>query len=179
MPFLYRVEDETPEDVHVYIKKSKIKGAKKGIFAAEKIKKGEVACLYMGVFVPMCLIELNYYDSDYLFQSPNEVMAIDASDVYSCYGRYANDSLSLQKINVKFTKSINEDSANLVAIRDIKKNEEIYVSYGEAYWTEGDRIQHLSQVDQDFITSGQLKDYIDTIGVEEDSEEEEEKYDSD
>ena len=188
MPFKYRIEDQSPADVHTYIKKSKLPGAGKGLFASEKIAKNQDICQYIGVHVPMYLVDLNYYDSDYLFQSPNETYAIDASDQFSCYGRYANDSLSKMKINAKFSKVLGEDGAVLKSIRDIKKNEEIYVSYGVGYWRdEPDRLASLPQEEQDFITSGRLAEYIDSIHVESDSEEEdeededyeEEQYDSD
>jgi hypothetical protein len=181
MPFKQRIEDESPEDVHVYIKKSKIKDAKKGLYVSKKILKGDVICKYMGVYVPMHFVDLEYYDSEYMFQDSNDIFVIDASDPLSCYGRYANDSLSLKKINAKIVKANDENWAELIAIRNIKKNEEIYISYGEGYWLIDERFGQLSQEDQDFVTSGELNDYIDTIGVENDSEDEyeEDEYEED
>lgn len=176
MPFKTRLEDET-EDVKVYIKKSKIANAKKGLFVSEKILQGDVVCKYMGVMVPMQYIDLEYYDSDYIFHGNNELFVIDASDPLSCYGRYANDSLSLKKINAKIVKSEDEDWAEIVAIRNIKKNEEIYISYGVGYWMIDERFTQLSGTDQDFVTSGELEQYIDTIGVENNSEDEYMDYD--
>jgi uncharacterized protein len=181
MPFLQRIEDETPEDVHVVIKKSTIKGAGKGIFAKHDIKKGITVAQYIGVMVPMYFVDLNFYDSDYIFQSINELLAIDANDPLSCYGRYANDSLSQMKINVKFTKAMNEDGAKLIAIKDIKKGDEIFISYGYNYWS-GERLKTLPPTEQVFVEE-RLRQYIDSIHVESDSEEddsdEDEDYDDD
>ena len=185
MPFEFRIEDQDEENVFTYIKKSTIPGADKGLFANKNIKKGETVAQYIGVYVPMHFVDLDYYNSDYLLQFPHELMCIDASDKLSCYGRYANDSLSRKLINVKIMKEMDDDGAKLIAIRDIKKKEEIFMSYGIEYWTEKNRLSMLSKEDHDFITTGQLETYIDSIHIESDSDDEDvddvdnEIYDSD
>jgi len=172
MPFDLRIEDQDVENVRTFIKKSTIPNADKGLFANKSIKKGDTVAQYIGVYVPMHFIDLDYYNSDYLLQFPQELMCIDASDKLSCYGRYVNDSLSRKQINVKITKDMADDGAKLIAIRDIKKKEEIFMSYGIEYWTEKNRLSKLSKEDHDFITTGQLEEYIDSIHIESDDEDE-------
>jgi hypothetical protein len=133
----------------VEIKKSKIRGAGDGLFAKTNIEKGEFICWYFGCLVEKDVVENGYYDSDYLLQNPLKPnLIIDASDPLSCYGRYANDSLSLKKNNSEFDYYSDVNSGSLKATKKIAKGNEIYVSYGKEYWEEPRRYSKLSKRNQ-------------------------------
>ena len=69
-------------------------------------------------------------------------MYIDADLVTYCYARYANDNKDVPNgNNSKFEKFAHHtdstlDKCYIVALRDIKVDEEIFVSYGDGYWNE-------------------------------------------
>ena len=147
MPFIYFGENS---DI-VEIKESKISGAGQGLFAKKKIKKGDFICWYYGVYVDRASVENGYYESDYLLTLRGQDLVIDASDPLSCYGRYINDSLSMKKTNSSFVSYENTYSAGVKAIKDIKKGDEIYISYGIEFWEEPSRKNKLSQNDREYI----------------------------
>ena len=72
----------------------------------------------------------------------NAKLYIDAAPVTSCYARYANDNKDVPNgNNSKFEKFAHHtdstlDKCYIVALKDIKVDEEIFVSYGEGYWNE-------------------------------------------
>ncbi len=148
MPYTYFAENSEI----VELKPSKIAGAGTGLFAKKKIKKGDFICWYFGVLIGKDMTENEYYDSDYLLTNPHlQNYVIDAEDPLSCFGRYANDSLSLRKTNSKFQYYTNTQSAGLEATKDIKKGEEIYVSYGTEFWREPRRYNMLSEEDKAYL----------------------------
>ena len=153
MPFIFM--GETTNDV--IIKESKIRGAGMGLFANKSFRKGEFICWYTGVFVLKEHVEQQYYKSSYLYQYPNSPFIIDAEDPLSCYARYANDSLSLRKNNADFDKFVDVPSAHLVAIKAIRKNAEIYVSYGPEFWQDN-HLEGLPQQDLDFIQNDMVRE---------------------
>ena len=79
--------------------------------------------------------------SDYYLKI-NDKLYIDAAPVNSCYARYANDNKDVPNgNNSKFEKFAHhrdstQDKCYIVAIKDIKVDEEIFVSYGEGYWND-------------------------------------------
>ena len=63
----------------------------------------------------------------------NKDLYIDAEPVDSCYVRYCNDNKDVEDGN----NAIFEKEAHpTVPLRDIKVDEEIFVSYGDSYWNE-------------------------------------------
>ena len=123
--------------------------------------------IYMGVLVDHEAVDNERYTSHYIYQHPRANYAIDAEDPLSCYGRYINDSLSMRKTNCQFTKYSDSDNAYMIASKDIKKGEEIFVKYGKSYWS-GENLIGLPQLDLDFIHN----DYND----DDDEDEYEEEY---
>lgn len=144
----------------VNIKKSKILNAGDGLFAKIKINKGEFICWYTGVFIDRDVVANEYYDSDYLFTPRGNGLIIDAADPLSCFGRYANDSLSKRKTNAKFVSYSDINSAALIASKNITKNSEIYISYGDDYWLDERRYNILSNEDKIFITNYDNEEHI-------------------
>lgn len=136
----------------VELKDSKIVGAGTGLFAKKKFKKDEFICWYFGVLVEKDLVENEYYDSDYLLKNPYHLdLIIDADDPLSCFARYANDSLSRKKTNSRFEFYVDINTASLVATKDIKKGDEIYVDYGTEFWLEERRYNKLSNEDKAYV----------------------------
>ena len=147
MPFEYFGENS---DI-VKIKKSNIPNGGKGLFATKSIKKGDFICWYFGVLIEASFVENGYYDSDYLLKSPNTNLVIDANDPKSCFGRYINDSLSLQKNNARYEFYDDTTSVGIIATKNIKKSEEIYMSYGADYWLENRRYNLLSNTNKQYV----------------------------
>ena len=136
----------------VELKDSKIAGAGTGLFAKKKFKKDEFICWYFGVLVDKDLVENEYYDSDYLLKNPHHLdFIIDADDPLSCFGRYANDSLGRKKNNSRFEFYVDINTASLVATKDIKKGDEIYVDYGTDFWLDERRYNKLSNEDKAYV----------------------------
>jgi hypothetical protein len=77
----------------------------------------------------------------------NKDYYVDAAPVDSCYGRYANDNKDVENgNNAIFEKEPHptvalRDKCYLVALRDNKVDEEIFIGYGASYWEERDNPQ--------------------------------------
>ena len=59
---------------------------------------------------------------------------VDARFAVNSPGRYVNDNFDPRALNARFDKIKPERRARLVATREIRAGEEIYASYGAAYW---------------------------------------------
>lgn len=100
----------------VIIKKSKIQG--KGVFAAKDVKKGEIVIDWS-----TCSISLTQSEVDQLPSNKKKYVSYAKNGKYVLFsspGKYVNHSCDSN------TKAINECD---VAIRDIKKGEEITADY--------------------------------------------------
>lgn len=114
------------------IMKSKLPGAGQGLYTTKPIKKGADICRYTGDRVVT-------YDKDYANPYALQIKEhpptyIDSSRTDSGPGRYANDCRSQCKNNAELVYHTERKTAALVALRDIKPNEEIRCSYGKKYW---------------------------------------------
>ena len=147
MPYIYMGENS---DL-VHIKTSKITNAGDGLFTLKKINEGDFICWYIGCYVDKAMVINGYYDSDYLFTCRGGKLVIDAADPLSCFGRYANDSLSKRKTNCKFVTYENSFAAALIATKNIRKGAEVYVTYGSVFWLEPHRFNKLSASDKAFV----------------------------
>jgi hypothetical protein len=126
---------------HVYLDISKLKGKDGndiglGLFcdADHTFEKGDFICNYEATLVEKAITDEPDYDTDYVF-AINRNWAIDGKDELS-FGRYSNDPIDLRKINCKPLVNKKQMTISYRAIRKIKPDEEIYVSYGTDYWTE-------------------------------------------
>ena len=150
MPYVF-MSDSSPD---VEIKKSKITGAGKGLFAKKAFKAGDFICWYYGVSLPKIMVNEKYYDSDYLYEAYD--CMIDAADPLSCFGRYINDGLAKHKHNCVFAEyEFGTDSgvAHIVASRAVRKGSEFLVQYGAPFWDEAHR-EGLSAANIEFIEHG-------------------------
>lgn len=124
----------------LYVKKSKLPKAGKGLFTAKPIKKGEIVCEYEGEKISWkeCLKrnEAQEGKGGYYFHITNQ-NCVDAQYTLWALGRYANDATGISKVdglrnNAKY--EVIKGKPYIKAIKNIKENEEIFVSYGKAYW---------------------------------------------
>lgn len=121
---------------YVEVKKSKLVG--EGMFTSKKIKKGEKIIEYLGE-----IIDYKEYDKrtqedkyGYMFYIDDKT-CIDSYNTKHFKGRYANDAAGiLKKANLKNNSSyvIEGQQVFIVADRDIRAGEEIFVEYGKSYW---------------------------------------------
>jgi len=157
MPYIYASEGDTV----VEVKKSKLPGAGKGLFAKmHGLKKGDSVALYFGVSVWKDQIDRGYYASDYLLRKRGHPWIIDGADPLSCKGRWINDSLSLEKTNAEFVFPPMVEGGSFHAeihlTKNVRKGTEIYISYGPTFWEDMRRhnspgYTNLSQGDKNYI----------------------------
>jgi hypothetical protein len=130
---------QTPseEKDYLYIKRSQIKGAGKGLFTAIDIYKDEVITYFDGEII----------DDDEAFRRAEkgkdkyfvilpEGKVMDSMPV-DCFAKYANDAAAYP--NGEFRNNANislddDDLPCLTAARKIKAGEEIFCGYGKKYW---------------------------------------------
>jgi SET domain-containing protein len=122
------------------IKKSQIPSAGHGLWAKKEFKRGDVIVKYDGEKITWKECERRNeaqegYGGYYMFI--NKRKCIDAQHTTWAHGRYANDAAGLCRIeglrnNAKY--EISKGEVFIVATRNIKAGEEIFVSYGRSYW---------------------------------------------
>ncbi len=127
---------DAKENDYLYVKKSRIAGAGKGLFTAIPIYKDEVICLFKGE----CLskqeaIERASIGEDRYFINMLQGGIMDSMHT-DCFAKYANDVVgTAYKTNSKI--SLDEyDNICIVATRKIAEGEEIFCSYGKQYWSD-------------------------------------------
>lgn len=120
------------------IKKSRLPGAGKGLFTTKAIRKDSKIIEYRGE-----IIDYN----EYRRRARNEVdlylfflrrdLSIDAMHTPQYKARYANDAAGITRVKGLRNNSdyiIFGDKCFIVASRDIKAGEEIFVNYTKSYW---------------------------------------------
>ena len=126
----------------LYLKKSIIPGAGKGLFTDHHIKRGEEIVEYKGEIVPWSEVEKRALKGHegYAFYI-SERYTVDAYYTKWAMGRYANDATGFGRVKglrnnsqyvVKRKNGIRK--VFIVASRNILPGTEILVSYGGDYW---------------------------------------------
>lgn len=124
----------------LYVKKSTLPKAGKGLFTKAPIKKGEIVCEYEGEKVTWkeCLRRNENQEGKggYYFHITDK-NCVDAQYTLWAMGRYANDATGVSRIkglrnNAKY--EVIKGKPYIVATRNIKEKEEVFVSYGKEYW---------------------------------------------
>ena len=121
------------------IKKSRLPGAGKGLYTTKAIRKESKIIEYRGE-----IIGYNEYrkrtrkeQDQYLFFVRME-RCIDAMHTPQYKARYANDAAGITRLKGVKNNSdyvIFGDKCFIVASRDIKAGEEIFVNYTPSYWS--------------------------------------------
>lgn len=120
------------------VKRSKLPGAGKGLFTTKRIRKDEKIVEYRGEIIDWKEYEKRVKeDKDgYLFYI-NKQRCIDAYNTPQYKARYANDAAGLSRVKGLKNNAVYEifgDKCYIVATREIKAGEEIFVSYSKDYW---------------------------------------------
>ncbi|MFY8019946.1 MAG: SET domain-containing protein [Bacteroidia bacterium] len=122
------------------IKKSKIPGAGKGLFTTKLIKRGERVIEYTGEVITWKECQERNEKKDgfgaYYFYI-SEKKCIDAEHVLDSLARYANDAAGFVRIpgvrnNCRY--EVIKNRAYIIASRNLKPGDEIFVAYGKEYW---------------------------------------------
>ncbi len=124
-------------DKHLYVKKSTLPGAGKGLFTKVFIPKGTRITEYKGEVVTWKEVEkMADYRNGYVFFFNNQY-CIDAWKTKKGVAHYANDAKGLTRVDgVKNNcEYVTEKKRCFIeATRDIPKGSEILVGYGGEYW---------------------------------------------
>jgi len=103
------------------------------LFATAPIPNGSVICEYRGTELTL-LQTIRLKDKTYLMGGFGINCHIDAKNHPEVLARFINDARNENTQNSKFLKIKEEKKALVVALRDIRPDEEIYASYGNVYW---------------------------------------------
>jgi hypothetical protein len=99
-----------------------------------KMNSGTTICYYTGHrhnFLSQKFIS----DKSYLLNVADGIL-VDPGPLLSIKARYINDPLNERLVNCKFVPEPDKFRCAVVATRDIIPGEELFVSYGEMYWSQ-------------------------------------------
>ena len=121
---------------HLYVKKSKIPKAGKGLFTRQFIAKGTVIVEYKGRITTWKEVLNGKFFNGYVYYL-NRRHVIDAMPYKKALARFANDANGLKKMGNLRNNSefiIQQTKVYIQVVKDIGAGEEILVSYGREYW---------------------------------------------
>ena len=119
------------------VKKSRLKGAGKGLFTTKPIPKGTRIVEYKGKVTTWEEASSGRSFNGYIYYV-NKNHVIDAKKTLTALARYANDARGLSKIeglsnNSKYVQD-DDKRVYIESFRNIEAGDEIFVSYGKEYW---------------------------------------------
>ncbi|CAN5461750.1 hypothetical protein BH09BAC3_BH09BAC3_15750 [soil metagenome] len=120
----------------LFIKKSQLPNAGKGLFTKVAIKKGDRIIEYKGRHQKWIDVKHEDGHNGYLLRL-NRTMAINGEPSITALGRYANDAAGHSRVKGLLNNSVYNIYGNrcfIEATRDIKKGSEVFVEYGKEYW---------------------------------------------
>ena len=124
-------------DRHLYIKRSSLPGAGKGLFTKHLIPKGMRITEYKGKLVTLKEVEKMTDDRDgYVFYFNNKY-CIDAWKTKKGVAHFANDANGIVRVEGVKNNSeyvTGERRCYIEATRDIQPGSEVLVGYGGDYW---------------------------------------------
>jgi SET domain-containing protein len=120
----------------VFVKKSTLPGAGKGLFTRRAISKGERIIEYKGRITTFKQVQESGTVNPYVYYV-NRNYVIDAMPFPDSLGRYVNDAEGPVTLpgcsnNAKFI--VVNKKVFFEAVTDILPGAEIFVSYGKSYW---------------------------------------------
>lgn len=122
---------------HLYVKKSSLPGAGRGLYTKVPIKKGTRIVEYKGEILTWKEVEkMPDYRNGYVFYF-NLKYVIDAWKTKKSVAHFANDAMGIIRVpGVKNNSEYDTEGKRcyIVATRDIPARSEILVSYGAEYW---------------------------------------------
>jgi hypothetical protein len=132
---------------HLFVKKSKLPNAGKGLFIKKDIPKGTRLVEYKGKLRMWKEVRhLDGHNAYLMYISRNAV--IDALPAIRTLGRFANDANGFEKVqglknNCEYVSEGNK--CYIESLRSIKKGEEIFVGYGKDFWKLQRKIQAMKK----------------------------------
>lgn len=120
----------------LFIKKSLLPSAGKGLYTKEFIKKGALIVEYKGKVTTWENADHDDGKNCYIYYM-NKNHVINAKDNKKWLARYANDSKgisTLKDVRNNSTYIIKDKKVYIKAMKDIAPNSEILVGYGKEYW---------------------------------------------
>jgi SET domain-containing protein len=119
------------------VKKSRLKGAGKGLFTTKFIPKGTRIVEYKGKVTTWEEASSGRSFNGYIYYV-NKNHVIDAKKTLNALARYANDARGLSKIegisnNSKYVQE-DDNRVYIESFRNIEAGDEIFVGYGKEYW---------------------------------------------
>jgi len=130
--------------LNVYKKKSKLPHSGFGLFAMKDIPAEQKIVEYTGTMLSP--EQGKNSKSDYLFEIPKTKNVIDGQNMQN-WGRWSNDPIDPSKTNA-YLKPYANDKAFLYSTKDIKKDEEILITYGHEYWKTYEHMELLYEDDK-------------------------------
>lgn len=120
------------------VKKSQLPNSGKGLFTTKAIEKGTHIIEYKGQIIQWKQYQerVDRDEDGYLFFI-NRKRCIDAFPTPQHKARYANDARGLSKVkglNNNSVYEIHDNKCFIVATKNIKAGEEIFVDYTKEYW---------------------------------------------
>lgn len=135
----------------VYIKKSQLPKAGKGLFVKQEYRRGDIICEYEGEFIPWSECEKRAqkgYEGYVFFISKNR--CVDAYFTPWAMGRFANDARGIGRVSgltnnaqYEIKRRNGEQRVFIVATRTILPGQEVFVHYGLDYWRYLEKTRHL------------------------------------
>ncbi len=128
---------DAPEEDYLYVDSSQIVNAGNGLYTAIKIYKDEIISVFKGEILSRKEIENRKSENKHAYFINLVNGGVMDSMNTNCFAKYANDANGTSKSKFKNNSyiTLNEkDKPCIVASRTIKEGEEIFCSYGDAYW---------------------------------------------
>lgn len=130
----------------MFVKKSGLPNAGKGLFTKIEIKKGARIVEYKGRLQSWKEVKAEDGFNGYLMYIHRNAV-INALPTVKTLGRYANDAKGIIRVDRLRNNSEYVSEGNrcfIEAIKNIKPGEEILVGYGNEYWNLIQRIKSIS-----------------------------------
>ena len=128
---------EAPEEDYLYVQQSQIENAGNGLYTALDIFKNEIITLFKGEIIDTIEAQKrvdNNKDRYFINMLDGNIMDSMHTD---CFAKYANDAKGSINSNFKNNAKITlDDDTNIciMATKKINAGEEVFCSYGKAYW---------------------------------------------
>jgi hypothetical protein len=130
---------KTKYEKYLFLDKSTLPNAGKGLYTTIEIPKGEKIVEYKGEIVPWKVCEARFEEDHggYAFYV-NSKYCIDAINTPQHLARYANDARGISRIkgltNNCVYETMKDKKVFIVSTKKIPAGAEIFVSYGDEYW---------------------------------------------
>jgi SET domain-containing protein len=121
----------------LYIRKSTLPGAGRGLFTRKFIGKGTRIVEYIGEILTWKEVEKMADDRNGYVFYVNSKHVIDAWNYKKALARFANDAKGVTRVKGIWTNAeyiVHKKRCYITAYRDIPAGSEIFVEYGAEYW---------------------------------------------